>query len=192
MSFEEKFSVSEFSKEISNPFQGVGVSFEGKWVQFNQLMNYLSGSGFGGIKRDIASGERKYLDRFKYNLLNALITEGRSVNAPFQEHSPNYYSPTGQIGIRTSKYLYALHGLQIKSQGYRVSLTFSPGSTKQRSREGTNGTTLARYAYIFEVGNWNQPARPIWSTTFTHMGGKAKVQQYLMGAIGKRLNTILR
>jgi len=189
MKFEERFSVSDFAKGISNPFDGLKISFEGRWSTFNKVMQYLSGPGSTGIKRDIAKGQRDYLERFRYVLVNALLTEGSYVNAPFEPHSYSYTSPTGMIGIRTANYLNALKSLQITSKGYVVSMRFAPGATSKKST-GKGGLTMARYAYIFELGGNFQPARPIWGPTFVKMGGANKAKQYMVSAIGSRLNAL--
>jgi hypothetical protein len=188
MNWEEKFSVADLAKEISNPFKDAHIELVGQWSRFDRVMRYLTAHNSSEIKRDIAKGQRDFLERYKYNLINALVTEGRSVGAPFAEHSPNYHSPTGLIGRRTDLYLNALRSLRITSSNYVLSLSFTPGITHQKSKK--KGLTLARYAYIFEEGSLYQPARPIWGPTFRSIGGRQKAQQYLKSAVGNRINNL--
>jgi hypothetical protein len=175
----DRYSISELAKEISNPFKDLSVTLTGDWVSFNKLMKYLAAPGNNGIKRDIAKAQRDYLSRFQYVLINALLTEGDSVNAPFAEHSYSYNSPTGMVGIRTAKYLNALRSLQITS-----------GTTSQKSVGGQYGAPMSKYALWFEFGTGLQPARPIWAPTFRAMGGAATVNRYLVGAIGRRIKSL--
>ena len=190
MRWEKSFSIAEQAQAQSNPFSGLEIQLVGQWNKFNSLMAYLSQGGGKAIKRDIARGQRKFLERYKSVLITALVTQGASVGAPFAEHSPGYDSPTGSIGIRTGKYLGALRNLKITQKNYVVSLSFSPGDLRQRSFN--KGTTLARYAYMFEVGRKGQAARPIWNPTFERIGGRDKALQYMKGSIGTRLDSILR
>lgn len=188
MRWETRFSIGDNASGLSNPFKDTKIQLVGEWVKFDKLMGYLTINRASAIKRDIAKGQRNFLTHYKRDLIDALMTEGSSVGRPFAPWSKNYKDHGPQIGWRSGKYINAINRLQITSKNYQLSLSFSPSSLRQRSKN--KGTTLARYAWLFEYGGSYQPARPIWIPTFNKIGGSAKAQQYLIGSVGKRIKAI--
>jgi len=189
--FEEKFSGRELAQAVSKPFQGLRIEFYGKWKSFNQIMNYFTAQKSRAAKMDLVKGQREFLNIFKKNLLQAFVSEGSSVGAPFAAHSPKYKNETGIIGQRSKAYLYALQGLSIEQRNYSLHLSFKKGALHRRSfPEKAGAWTLARYSIIFESGSSKQPARPFWNPTFNHIGGKGLAKTLMENAIKDSLKRL--
>ena len=173
----------KFNSAIGN----VEFEFQGEWMKLDKFMRYMGGgSRSRGIKRDLAKAQRDWFQRFKIKLVNGLLTEGSSINARFEEHSPNYTDGGPSIGIRKGIYLDALRNLRIIQKNYIVTLSYYPGDLHRKSRRG--GLPLAGYALAFEHGKANQPPRPLWAPTFMIMGGGESMVKNLRGAISMRLS----
>jgi hypothetical protein len=176
--------------ELFNPTNSLKLEMVGDWKKLPALFRYLGGGSFNqGVKRDIAKAVRNYLERYKRNLINGILSEGRAVGQPWEPHTKMYQRRFAKhpIGLLDRVYLGALENLQITQSSYILSLSFARGDLNRKSR---GGYILGQYSVIFENGYEVQPARPLWSATFQFMGGEQKVLKDIYGAVGKRLKTL--
>jgi hypothetical protein len=178
--------------DINNPLAGLEVQLEGEWVKLEKVMGYFSNQG---IKRDIAKAQRDFLERYKKHLIKGLMTAGSHTGQPFAPHSSRYHSPTGQIGIRSTKYLQALQAARVRAKNYSLSLYLPQGILRQKSANGP--MTVGQYIWTFEHGRranngkGAQPPRPLFRPAFENrMGGHAGVTRAIRGAIGLRLKKL--
>jgi len=167
----------------------VEFEFQGDWLKLDKFIQYMGGKKRSqSIKRDLAKAQRDWFQRFKIKLVNGLLSEGSSIGAPFEEHSPNYTDGGPSIGIRKGIYLDALRNLRIIQKNYIISLSYYPGDLHRRSR--SKGLPLAGYAMAFEHGKFDQPPRPLWAPTFERMGGGQNMVKVMRGAIALRLSNM--
>lgn len=170
----------------SSQSSDVRFSLEGDWVKMDRLISYLASRNSSKVKRDLALAQKEYLKTFKKTLIKGLVTGGSGINQHWAPHSSNYYSPTGMVGIRTGKYLYALSALRITQNNFKVSLEFG---SSLNVRSTNRGLSLNKYAAIFEYGtrSGSQPPRSLWGGTFLYLGGRKGVAKNLTSRMSQSL-----